>query len=278
MLKYPLKWHALMAIIMCVAMVSCNAPKPREEKPQYPPTNQNRDKSPAAQYDALLRKHVNRKGDIHYKGFQADSIVLNSYLSYMAGIESEDPAWADTQRLVYWINLYNAWVINLVIRDYPVVSIAEVRSPRDRIETLTFSRDYGPQTSALFDLKVVKTKGGNYSLNEVKSLIRKRFADPRIHFALVDGIMSAPKLRRARYTSMELPGQLEHAALEFFELPGKNFINPQKPQLSPIFRDYAEDFTQKGTLMEFINTYSKVKIRPDAEMKYLDYDWQLNGY
>jgi hypothetical protein len=99
-----------------------------------------------------------------------------------------------------------------------------------------------------------------------------------VHFVLVDGVLSSPKLRRGLYTHIDLPDQLDAAARDFFELPGRNFINPLNPQLSPLFRDYSGDFGGVDSIATFVNTYSKVKIVEDAEYSYLDYNWKLNGY
>ena len=59
---------------------------------------------------------------------------------------------------------------------------------------------------------------------------------------------------------------------------GMNGISPDKAAVSSIFKWYKGDFTENGTLIDFLNKYSPVKIKSSAEISYLDYDWSLNDW
>jgi hypothetical protein len=251
---------------------------PNEVRPEFPPTEQIRDQTPVDVYDELLRRHVNRQGDVHYKGFQADSSQFNVYHDFLSSQNPEDNTWTETDKLAFWINVYNAHVIRLIIRHYPIASVADIGRPQNKLVPLVLIRDSLPETLPVFDLPFIKIGVERVSLNDVKRKIRRDFNDPRIHFVLVDGSVSAPRLQRGAFRSGDLLSRLDEAALNFFELPGKNFISPTKPQLSLLFREYGDDFTVEKSLYDFINSYSKVKIRSDAAADFLDYNWKLNGY
>lgn len=267
-----------MCLLITILLIGCNPPVPNEIRPEFPPTEQIRDQTPVDVYDKLLRRHVNGRGDVHYKGFQADSSEFNVYLDFLSRQNPEDNTWTETDKLAFWINVYNAHVIYLIIRHYPIASVADIGRPQNKLVPLVLMRDSLPETLPVFDLPFIKIGVERKSLNDVKRKIRKDFNDPRIHFVLVDGSVSAPSLQRGAFRSGDLLSRLDEAALNFFELPGKNFISPTKPQLSQLFREYGDDFTREKTLYDFINSYSKVKIRPDAAIVFLDYNWKLNGY
>jgi hypothetical protein len=73
-----------------------------------------------------------------------------------------------------------------------------------------------------------------------------------------------------------LENQLTRVTTTFINDPTRNKISSQSAQLSSIFSWFKGDFTKKGTLIEFLNRYSKVKISPNARISFLDYNWNLN--
>ncbi|WP_417612216.1 hypothetical protein [Owenweeksia hongkongensis] len=56
----------------------------------------------------------------------------------------------------------------------------------------------------------------------------------------------------------------------------KNSISPDKLKLSKYFTWYKADFTQDGSLIEYLNKFAPVKINSDADIEYLEYNWGLN--
>jgi hypothetical protein len=100
--------------------------------------------------------------------------------------------------------------------------------------------------------------------------------EPRIHFAINCASASCPKLLNSAYTSGNVEQLLGQAAKEFISNPQKNSISEHRVQLSKIFQWFKSDFTENGSLIDFINQFSEVKIHPEANIKYLEYDWSLN--
>ena len=225
-------------------------------------------------YDKLLRAHV-KNGWVNYKAFKQQEARLDAYLKTLA---QTDPAkLTKSERLAYWINAYNAFTIKLILRRYPKIkSIKDIPGRWDRREW---------------------TAGGKtYSLGEIEhQILRKRFNEPRIHFAIVCASKSCPDLPSEAYTAKRLDRQLTAAAKRFLADTKKGLQTRREKgflwghnnyvYLSSIFNWFAEDFEKHGgSVIAFIKPYVSKKQRAflekhkdDFSIRYLDYDWSLNG-
>jgi hypothetical protein len=214
----------------------------------------------------LLQKHVDISGNVDYKGFQQDSIQLNSYLDLLQQDAPDPETWSDEEQLAYWINLYNAFTVQLVIRHYPIYSIKDIGS---KIQI--------PFVNTPWDIKFIRINGKKLDLNNVEhSILRKEFDEPRIHFAINCASFSCPKLRREAYEPGRLNEQLEEQAVDYINDPERNILTEDHVKLSKIFDWFKGDFTGSGSLIDFINQYSIVMIDPKAKVSYLQYEWTLN--
>ena len=217
-------------------------------------------------YDELLQKYVDDQGMVDYKGLNTERAKLKSYLTML---ESNAPqkSWTRDQKLAYWINAYNAFTLELILRHYPVESIKDIGS------TIKI-----PFVSTAWDVKFINIGGKEYDLNNLEhGIIRKEFNEPRIHFALVCAAVSCPKLQDRAYLPEKLDEQLTKAAKEFLANPAKNeFKNANQATLSKLFNWYGGDFNDDGTLIEYINKYAPTKLTKDADIDWKDYYWALN--
>ena len=209
-----------------------------------------------SEWDNLLKKHVNAEGTADYNGFKNDRAQLESYLELLSENEpSED--WNVQESLAYYINLYNAATVKLIIDNYPIKSIKDI---------------YRPWTKAR-----VQVGNKKLSLDAIENGILRNMNDPRIHFAINCASISCPKLMAEAYTATKINVQLERATKEFIN-SDKNEISPSAPKLSSIFNWYKKDFNINGKtdVIGFINQYSNIKIDPTAKISYKNYDWNLN--
>ena len=217
-------------------------------------------------WDGLLKKYVNDQGLVNYKALQADSLALNAYLQDVSA-NLPGRSWTQNDRLAYWINAYNAFTVQRIIRSYPVKSIKDLGGDKIFVNTP-------------WDQHFIKLGDTRYSLNDLEQrIIRKNFDDNRIHVALVCAAMSCPRLRNEAFTGPRLNEQLDDQARGFVNNPAKNKLTPaDKPQVSSIFNFYPKDFAKNGStsVQNFINRYATQKIKPDASLSYLPYDWSLN--
>lgn len=216
-------------------------------------------------WDILLKDYVNDLGLVNYKGFIADSTKLNEYLTLLSANAPDPKTWSESAQLAYWINAYNAFTIQLVIRNYPVNSIKDIAEKIPLINTP-------------WDIKFIRIGENDYDLNNIEhGIIRKQFNEERIHFALVCAAVSCPHLRKEAYTAAKLNDQLYDQAKTFFNDKTINKISENKAVISPILKWYSSDFRDKAKdLRAYINKYSEVEIDPGVKITYADYDWTLN--
>jgi hypothetical protein len=208
-------------------------------------------------WSKLLDRHVTEKGFVDYEGMKKDRDLLDQALK---NIKEQTPGSASSreERIAYWINAYNAFTIELVLEHYPISSINDIEDP--------------------FDRKFIEIGGRTYSLNGIeKGILLKDFDDPRIHYAVNCASISCPPLRREPYRADDLDRQLKEQAKRFVNDPSKNRLKKGGVRISKLYDWYKEDFTSNGSLIEHLNRYAKgVKVRKDATIGYMAYDWGLN--
>ncbi len=215
------------------------------------------------QWDKLLKKYVNTAGMVNYKGFQNDKSELDAYLKTLSD-NAPQKSWSENDQKAFWINAYNAFTVSLILQHYPVKSIKDIGGKIYKINTA-------------WDIKFITIGGEKYDLNNIEhKMLRRKFEDPRIHFAIVCASMSCAKLRREAYTGSKLEAQLDEQAKDFLNDNSKNRISTDKAEISKYFTWYGGDFTKNGSLVDFINKYSQTKINTNTKISYLDYNWSLN--
>lgn len=217
-------------------------------------------------YDRLLKKYVNEKGLVNYKGMKSEEKELKKYLDMISKTPPTDQ-WSKNDQMAYWINAYNAYTIQLILNHYPVESIKDIGS-KIKIPFVTT-----PWASKFF-----KIGGEAMSLDNIEhGILRKKYNEPRIHFALVCAARSCPRLRNEAYEGDKLIAQLDDQGSDFLNNPAKNAVTPQKVSLSKYFDWYKGDWKENNKSVEYwVNRYSKTKMSKDAPISYLEYNWALN--
>lgn len=217
-------------------------------------------------WDQLVKVHVKPNGMVDYKGFIKDKAKLDQYLKLISNNAPDRKTWSKNQQLAYWINAYNAFTVKLIVDNYPTNSIRDL-GPKLKI----------PLIKDVWHYKFFKIGGVESSLDEIEhSILRKEFDEPRIHFAINCASVSCPPLLNEAFVAEKLEAQLQKVAISFINDPTRNKITANNAQISSIFSWFQGDFTKKGSLIDFLNLYSKVKIKPNAKISHLDYNWNLN--
>lgn len=216
-------------------------------------------------WDSLLQSHIYPYGEVDYKGLIQDSLKLNRYIDLISTNHPNDQNWTKDEQLAYWINAYNVFTIRLIIRNYPLTSINNIKNGI-------------PFVNSVWDIKSIKIEDQTYDLNNIEhGILRKFYNEPRIHFAINCASKSCPKLRNEAYTANKIEDQLNEQARAFINNQVKNkILSDQEIKLSKIFKWFRGDFTKERELVDFINTYSNIQILNDASISYMDYDWRLN--
>lgn len=206
-------------------------------------------------WDALLKKHVSKEGLVDYKGFMKDREQLNAYLSKLSKMKPTKD-WSVQEQLAYYINVYNAFTVDLILNNYPTKSIKDID---------------GAWTKGIVPIGDVKI-----SLGGIENSILRKMNEPRIHFAINCASISCPKLLNEAYTAAKINEQLDRATKEFIN-SDKNEISKNSAKLSSVFDWYKKDFTEDGmTVIDYVNKYSDVKIANGTTIAYKDYNWNLN--
>lgn len=212
----------------------------------------------------LLQLHVDSTGWVSYKGFVRDSVKLNAYLTTLSDCPPSD-SWTKAEKLAYWINVYNAFTVKLIVDYYPVASIKVIKKGI-------------PFINSVWEMEFFEIGGKSFDLSTVEhKILRKEFDEPRIHFAIVCASKSCPRLLNEAYEADKVEEQLTLQAKNFINDKTKNKIEKKQLGLSSIFKWFKGDFTQNQSLKEFIEPYSESVFQSSAKVKYLDYDWSLNG-
>jgi hypothetical protein len=126
-----------------------------------------------------------------------------------------------------------------------------------------------------FTGKRITVAGEKMSFNHLeKEIIRPRFEEPRVHFALNCASRSCPPLRSEPYAAASLDAQLEEQAKSFVNTPKGVAIEKQTAQLSKIFDWYKDDFSGEAGVIAFINKRRSSAL--PGKIGYQEYDWNLN--
>jgi hypothetical protein len=226
-------------------------------------------------FDGLLRAHV-AAGMVDYDAFAASP----EFPRYLARLAAFDPATLGrSEQLAFWINAYNAYTIQLINKHEERESIRNINK--------TFGvKAYGPWKE-----KLARVGGTAYGLDDIEQgIIRKRYDEPRIHFALVCAAVGCPPLRSEAYTGARLDAQLDDQARTFLlKSPAKNRVDvaSRTVYLSPIFvefRDYIKDFGgSNASVGRYVARYfpagaqRDLLMSGDFKVEVTNYDWKLNS-
>jgi len=248
-------------LILCVVFTLCVCVQSIEAKTSNFMENRDILHEP---FSALLQAHVHN-GKVDYSGFAADKERLRAYLETLATVTPEELS-RDGQ-LAYWINAYNAWTIQLILTKWPDISSI---------------KELGSLFSSPWKKKFVQVKQGVITLDTIEhDIIRPKFKDARIHFAVNCSAKSCPPLLSEAYTEQHVQKQLQLATERFLNNPQNYYFKNNTLYVTKIMDWFEEDFVpgKKEFLLQFAQGELRREIlaRGDAlRIKHLKYDWSLN--
>ena len=209
-------------------------------------------------YNKLLVKYVTPAG-IKYREWKSTAADMQALQSVVDEIAKENISSLDKKsQLAFYVNAYNAWILHEALEKYPTKSV------KDTLYTF-------------FTSKRIKVAGEEMSFNRLeKDIIRPKFGDARIHFALNCASRSCPPLIREAYRGDKIDEQFERVSKGFVNSDKGVLFSAEKKtaELSTIFDWYKDDF--KEGVIEFINKRRAAPIPKDAKISYQKYDWDLN--
>ena len=225
------------------------------------------------EWDAFLVRYLRIGADgVHGVAYgevtPADRARLGRYIAYLAGLPISE--YARPEQMAYWINLYNALVVRVVVDHYPIASIRDVGSPPGAPGT-------GPWRQEL-----VEIEGVPVSLNDIAHrILRPIWRDPRVHYALSCGAVGCPNLQPEPFAADQLERQLSEAAMAYVNHSRCIRIEGDQLGLSSLYRWYRDDFggTDRAVinhLMAYAEPGLAMKLQRFDRISDHGFNWRLN--
>lgn len=226
-----------------------------------------------ASWDMFLKRYTNLGSNgirtVAYSTVsRADTKLLKSYLSYLQSVDIT--RLNRNEQYAFWLNLYNASIIDLVLANWPIRSVREIKSnPLDL---------KGP-----FNDTVAVVSGHKLTPDTIESgIVRPIWKDARLHYGFNCAAISCPNIFPEAFKGSEINAQLNTAAKSFInDRRGVRFENG-KLVLSKIFFWYSEDYGgTEAALLNHISRFASPELALSlSEVRNIDryeYDWALNG-
>jgi hypothetical protein len=204
-------------------------------------------------------KKINAQTLVNYSDI--NKAELKSVLDEFRNLDkTEFKSFSKNEKLAFWINAYNIFTIDLIVKNYPIESI----------------KDIGNFFTNAWSIKFIKLLNKEMTLDEIEhGTIRKNFNEYRIHFAVNCASISCPSLVQKPFTSKELDQQLSLAEKNFLNNKDKNYLKKNTMYVSKIFDWYGEDFEQFGELRDYFTSKLKFQV---GDIEFVKYNWKLNEY
>lgn len=235
-------------------------------------------------WDALLKKYVrwlpdNKQSRVDYAGLLTERAALKRVLAEWSALTSAQfAALSRDQRMVFLVNAYNGFTVELILTRYP---------------DLKSIKDLGNVFQSPWKNKFFTLLGEPRTLDWIEhEQLRALYQDPRVHTAVNCASVGCPALRPEAFTAAKLEAQLADGMVRFLGDKTRNRFNASsgKAEINAIFKWFREDF-EKGQqgfskLEDVLAIYadqlasdapSREKLRAKSvDIKFLDYDWSLN--
>lgn len=225
-------------------------------------------------WDRLLKRYVIDHNDgvtrVSYSAFSdADE---QSLITYIEDLESVAVSTLNRpEQFAYWVNLYNAMTVALIVQTYPVESIRDIDiSPG-------FFSD-GP-----WGKKLVSIEGEELSLDDIEHrILRPIWKDPRIHYAVNCASIGCPNLWPEAFTPANTESYLESATKAYVNHPRGASVENGRLRVSSIYTWFQEDFggTDQGVI-KHLRQYAEGDLQADLQsvnsISSDRYDWALNS-
>jgi hypothetical protein len=237
--------------------------------------------------DEILDVNV-RDGDVYYQALKQSRGALDRYVRSLDVAPSVYERWSRDERLAFWLNAYDAFVLRTVVDHYPIRGRAPAYPPSSI-----------RQIPGAFAKLTDRAAGRAVTLDQIEKEILPEFRDPRVYFALGRGARASGRLRSEAYAADRLEAQLTAAAAEFLTTLDHVAVDrvAGELRLSPIVGWHEEEFagayaSAAGATFAGRSPIERAAValvlphlypleRQFIEqnrfvVRYLDFDWTLN--
>jgi hypothetical protein len=239
-------------------------------------------------FDTLLDTHV-RDGLVYYGALRSDRGRLRSYIVSLnaPAVVAAYPKWNADQQKAFWLNAYNALVLETVAERYPIRGSAS-GYPANSIR----------QIPGAFERNAHQVAGKSVTLDQIETTILAEFKDARVYVALGRGAVGSGRLRSEAFAAKLVDKQLDQAKAQFATTPRwvkidtlgvKVSISPILSWRAPAFIDeYASrsfDLPKRQPIEQAVIGFLRPHLL-DAEQEFImkntfqltyePFDWRLN--
>ena len=224
-------------------------------------------------WDTLLNEYLvpaeNGLNRFRYNSVKAsDRLALTDYLAALQAIHIGE--YNRAEQRAYWINLYNAATVKVVLDHLPVKSIREIRLGGE-----LFSG--GPWRS-----KILSVEGEAVSLDDIEHrILRPIWKDPRIHYAVNCASVGCPNLSRTAYSAGNFDQLAEAGARAYVNSPRGVRVENGKLHVSSIYVWFKADFGESDAgviahVKQFAEPVLAARLETLSRIDDDGYDWSLN--
>ena len=237
--------------------------------------------------DQLLDLNV-RDGLVYYRALRSERGRLDRYVSSLNVPAATYGGWSRDEKVAFWLNAYNAIVLQTVINAYPIQGKASAY-PANSIR----------QIPGAFEQTKHRVAGRALTLDEIEKTVLPEFKEPRMYLALGRAAVGSGRLRSEAYTGPRIAAQLDAVQSEFVadqsmlridRLSGRmlvtSIISWREAEFIAAYDKgaqgpYAQRSPIERAVIAFVSPHLFRLEREFADknafqMSFLDFDWRLN--
>lgn len=224
-------------------------------------------------WDRLLTAHVRESGGrtvVDYSSLAAsDAAALDSYIAALSGVRVS--GLNRSEQLAFWLNLYNALTVQVVLKHMPVTTIRDIDiSP-------------GILSDGPWGAELVQVEGVGLSLNDIEHrILRPIWRDARIHYGVNCASIGCPDLVTSAFSGKTVDAALDRAARDYVNDPRGVSISDGRVTVSSIYDWFIDDFGgDTAGVLQHLQRYSSAEqakvLKSIGKIDDTAYDWSLNG-
>ena len=236
-------------------------------------------------FDLILDTYV-RDGYVYYRALRSERRRLDEYLRTIASTDVDNRS--RNEQMAFWLNAYNALVLQTVIDGYP--------APR---RSTAYPQRSVRQTPGAFEKLTHRVGGRTLTLDQIEQTILPKFGDPRLYFALGRGAVGGGRLRSEAFAADAIEKQLAEVASEcvtraeciqveaasnklmassIFSWHEKEFVAGYADKVAPL---YANRSPIERAILAFVQpkllqTERDFLEKNTFQVAYKPFDWTLN--
>lgn len=153
--------------------------------------------------DQILDVNV-RDGLVYYRALGGSRGRLDRYVASLNVPVATYQSWGREDQMAFWVNAYNAFVMQTVVNRYPIKG-GSAAFPARSIRQIPGAFDKTPHRAA----------GRTVTLDAIEKTILPEFKEPRLYLALGRGAVGSGRLRSEAYSGARLMQQLDEIQTEF---------------------------------------------------------------